>query len=102
METATSEQLKLMDERLTEMEDKINSIDIKMTQMLDALLGNPLTKAGGIIVDLEETKRRLTQLENKQKDNEIFRNRVIWTISLIGVVFLILKFALDVYSKVKP
>ena len=39
-------ELKAMDLRLTEMEEKIDAIDNKLTQVIDAILGNRLTKTG--------------------------------------------------------
>ena len=53
------EELAQMDLRLTEMEEKINSIDTKLTQVVDAILGNPLTKTGGFIHDIEILKQKI-------------------------------------------
>ena len=38
-------ELKSMDQRLYDLEEKMSSIDGKLTQVVDAILGNPLTKS---------------------------------------------------------
>ena len=43
-------ELKSMDQRLYDLEEKMSSIDGKLTQVVDAILGNPLTKSGGFKV----------------------------------------------------
>jgi len=50
------QELKNMDHRLDEMEEKMNSIDTKLTQVVDAILGNSLTKTGGFVNDIDELK----------------------------------------------
>ncbi len=50
--------LKNMDHRLNEMEEKMTSIDTKLTQVVDAILGNSLTKTGGFVNDIDELKKK--------------------------------------------
>lgn len=105
--TGLQEKFNSMENRLTEMEDKIDSIDKKLTQVVDAILGNPLTKQGGFIEEIEHLKGEITYLKGtivtlqaKAQKQENFRNRVIWTISIITAVALIAKYIVDVYFTV--
>jgi tetrahydromethanopterin S-methyltransferase subunit G len=97
----TIEDFKGMDSRLTEMEDKIDSIDTKLTQVVDAFLGNPLTKNGGFVGELAETKKRLEILEKKQLEDDNFKSKILWTISIIASLLLFIQYALNIYSKMK-
>ena len=44
------QELKNMDHRLDEMEEKMTSIDTKLTQVVDAILGNSLQKQGDLLM----------------------------------------------------
>jgi hypothetical protein len=90
-----------MDQRLTEMEEKINSIDTKLTQVVDAILGNPLTKVGGFVNDIEQIKEKISELEKKQMEYENFKNKILWTVSLIVSGFIAIQYILNIYTKFK-
>lgn len=97
-----------MNDRLTEMEDKIDSIDAKLTQVVDAILGNPLTKQGGFIAEITHLKGEITYLKDtisilqgKQQKTETFKNRVIWTIGIIISLAFIVKYVVDIYNGLK-
>ena len=64
-EDQVKKELKNMDQRLYELEEKMTSIDTKLSQVVDAILGNPLTKSGGFIKDIEIMKEKIQELENK-------------------------------------
>lgn len=98
----------LMENRLMEMEEKINSIDGKLTQVVDAILGNPLTKQGGFIEEIANLKDEIKYLkgtifvlQEKQQKHDVFRNRIIWTIGIIISVGVLAKYIVDVYFTVK-
>lgn len=97
METYKLE-LQAMDQRLTELEEKIDVIDVKLTQVVDAILGNPLTKAGGFIQDIEVMKTKISDLEKKQEKNDEFKKRFTWTVSLIVGAAIVLQYLLSIYS----
>ena len=67
-----------MDQRLYDMEEKINSIDTKLTQVIDAILGNPLTKQGGFVKDIEFLEEKIAELEKK----------VYWAAAIIGILVM--------------
>ena len=90
-----------MEHRLTEMEEKIDAIDNKLTQVIDAILGNRLTKAGGFMHDLEILKDKIVTLDHKQQKDEEFRKKLVWTVSIVISVGVAIQYFLDIYSHVK-
>lgn len=105
METLFEEQvkseLKSMDQRLYDLEEKMTSIDTKLTQVVDAILGNPLTKTGGFVNDIDVLENKIKELERKIEQQEEFKKRVVWTIGIIVGVALIVQYIVSVYSNVK-
>jgi len=87
-----------MDTRLTEMEEKINSIDTKLTQVVDAILGNPLTKTGGFIHDIELLKAKVVELEVKQVQHEDFKKKTLWTLGIVLALGAIIQYSVTIYS----
>lgn len=98
---AIKDELKQMDERLTEMEEKMTSIDTKLTQVVDAILGNPLTKTGGFVDNLRAMEKRVESVERKQELFEEFKKKLIWTISIIVVIGSLIQYFLRMYTFVK-
>ena len=90
-----------MDQRLTDMEEKMTSIDTKLTQVVDAILGNPLTKAGGFIDDIENMKEKIGSLERKIEKHEEFKKRILWTIGLIVAAGLFIQYIFSFYVNLK-
>jgi chromosome segregation ATPase len=94
-------ELNNMDHRLTELEEKIDSIDEKLTQVIDAILGNKLTKTGGFSKDLEALKEKINVIERKQEKHDEFKKRIIWTIGIIITIAMLIQYLTTVYSNVK-
>jgi hypothetical protein len=94
--------LKPMEDRLTEMEEKIDIINTKLTQVVDAILGNPLTKVGGLIQDIDVMKDKIEKLERSQINYENFKNRIYWTIGIFIAVAAIIQYITTVYRNIKP
>lgn len=100
-EQKVEKDLKSMDQRLEDLEDKITSIDTKVTQVVDALLGNALTKVGGLVKDIDDLKDKITILELKLEKQEDFKNKVIWTIGIIVSIAFILQYLSNIYSNIQ-
>ena len=96
-----TEELKNMDQRLIEMEDKIDLINTKLTQVVDAILGNPLTKTGGFLHDLELLNEKVAKLEKEQEKNKEFKNRVLWTVGIVIAIGMIGQYIVNIYSNIK-
>lgn len=94
-------ELAAMDQRLTELEEKIDGIDTKLTQVIDAILGNRLTKTGGFMNDIEVIKAKIDVLEKKQARYDDFKKKVTWTIAIIISIGLLIEYLTKVYSNVK-
>jgi len=90
-----------MDLRLTEMEEKIDAINTKLTQVVDAILGNPLTKTGGFVHDIDILKSKIEELEKKQLRYESFKNRVSWTVGIIMGAAMVLQYIVSIYTGLK-
>ena len=99
-EDQIKKELKNMDQRLYELEEKITSIDTKLSQVVDAILGNPLTKSGGFIKDIEIMKEKIQELENKVESQEEFKKKITWTFAIVVTVALILEYFVNIYSNV--
>jgi tetrahydromethanopterin S-methyltransferase subunit G len=94
-------ELAAMDQRLTELEEKIDNIDTKLTQVIDAILGNRLTKTGGFMSDIEIIKGKIDVLEKKQARYDDFKKKITWTIGIIVAIGLLIEYLTKVYSNVK-
>jgi hypothetical protein len=101
-EQSYKDELKCMDNRLIEMEDKIDLIDTKLTQVVDAILGNPLTKTGGFMHDIEIIKLQIQELERKQLRYEEFKKKITWAIGVIVAIGAIVQYITSIYANVKP
>ena len=93
--------LKNMDHRLDEMEEKMTSIDTKLTQVVDAILGNSLTKAGGFVNDIDQLKKQIELLEAQVKKQEEFKKKFSWTVGLVTAGALIIQYFINLYTKIK-
>ena len=99
-EDQIKKELKNMDQRLYELEEKMTSIDTKLSQVVDAILGNPLTKSGGFIKDIEIMKEKIQELENKIQAQEEFKKKITWTVAIVVTVALILEYFVNIYSSI--
>jgi prefoldin subunit 5 len=88
-----------MDARLTDMEEKMTSIDTKLTQVVDAILGNPLTKTGGFIEKINHLEQKIEKLEKNQAQYDDFKKRISWTVGVIVSLALILQYITNMYLK---
>lgn len=100
-EESVIEDIKNMDQRLTELEEKIDSINTKLTQVVDAILGNPLTKTGGFMKELTSLEEQIEALKKRICRQEDFRKRVYWAITIAAVVIVGTQYLTTIYSNLK-
>jgi uncharacterized coiled-coil protein SlyX len=100
-EQQVEKELKSMDQRLYDLEEKMTSIDTKLSQVVDAILGNALTKSGGFVKDIEDLKIKIKDLETKLAKQEEFKKRFTWTIGIIVAAGAFIQYIANVYSKIK-
>jgi hypothetical protein len=101
MEQDFKSELAQMEHRLTEMEEKIDAIDKKLNQVIEAILGNSLTKSGGFMHDIDVLKEKIFLLEKKIEKQEEFRKRISWTIGIIAAAAMIIQYLVNLYTSVK-
>ena len=95
------EELDKMELRLSDMEDKLDKLDEKLTQVVDAILGNPLTKQGGFIHDIDVIKAKIAELEKAQLENSSFRKQISWTVGLIIAIGIAVQYFVNMYANLK-
>jgi tetrahydromethanopterin S-methyltransferase subunit G len=100
-EQQVEKELKSMDQRLYDLEEKMTSIDTKLTQVVDAILGNALTKTGGFVADIAELKGKIKELEDKLQKQEEFKKRFTWTVGIIIGIGILLQYFATLYKNVK-
>ena len=100
-ESQVEKELKSMDQRLYDLEEKMTSIDTKLTQVVDAILGNALTKTGGFVADINELKDRIKDLETKLQKQEEFKKRFTWTVGIIIGIGALLQYLTTLYRTIK-
>ena len=102
-EESVKKELKSMDQRLYDLEEKMTSIDTKLTQVVDAILGNPLTKSGGFINDIEVLKTKINHLEKMVQHHDDFKKKVYWLAGASMIILLVAQYITSIYSNVtKP
>ena len=99
--TQVQKELKSMDQRLSDLEEKMNSIDTKLTQVVDAILGNALTKTGGFVKHIDDLEEKIKILEKKLESQEEFKKKFTWTIGIVTIFALLIQYIANIYTKVK-
>jgi len=100
-EEQVKSELKSMDQRLYDMEEKINSIDTKLTQVIDAILGNPLTKQGGFMKDIEFLEEKIAELEKKVQKHDEFKKKVYWAGAILAALVIGALYITQIVSNIK-
>lgn len=100
-ENQVEKELKSMDQRLSDLEDKMTSIDTKLTQVVDAILGNSLTKTGGFVKDIDELKEKIKILEKQLENQEEFKKKFTWTVGIVTIIALLIQYIANIYTKIK-
>ena len=108
IEIAVSNNLKNMDDRLCKMEEKMNTINNSLNQVVAAILGNPLTKQGGLMEEIELIKKEVEYLKQNACDKEEikilqsradkaekFRDRIGWTVMVIIAIAVVAEYVVN-------
>jgi hypothetical protein len=90
-----------MDKRLTELEEKIDDINTKLTQVVDAILGNPLTKTGGFVEDIRALKDEMESLKRRVCKQEDFKKRVYIAGTIVVAILIAVQYFTTIYANLK-
>ena len=90
-----------VENKFKDLDQKILNIDAKLTQIVEAILGNSLTKQGGFMKELNIMQEKLEDLEKKIAIQEEFRKKFLWTIVLVTILGSIIQFLIHLYQKIK-
>lgn len=73
--------------RLSHLEEQLKSMDQKLSKVVDALVGNDLTKQGGVIAHMAVLEERIKMLEQNLEKEKEFRKRIIYGLTAITALF---------------
>lgn len=74
---------KELKEQFTHVEGKVEELSDKVTLILQAITGNPLTHDGGIVKDMKDQNERLKGIEKRLEAVEDFKNTLSAKITTI-------------------
>lgn len=85
------QRLSIMENKLDDVESKLDIVDTKLNQVIEALIGNPLTKSNGLVEDLKETKTKV-----EKHDQSLKKVKWFWlgVISVGSALALIIQFVI--------
>lgn len=83
-----------MEERFTDIEEKIEVIGNSVREVRDALLGTEFSGNKGWIQEIEYLKKKV-------EEHDEFKKKVMWTFLGIGVVFTVIEILIQVYFNLK-
>ena len=83
-----------MEERLTDIEGRIEVIGNSVREVRDALLGTEFSGNKGWIKEIEYLKKKV-------EEHDEFKKKVIWACLGIGVVFTVVQVLIQTYLSIK-
>lgn len=101
MEDLFQSELKRMENRLDELEVKIDSIDSKLSRVMDALVGNPILKSDGLVGKFDKYDTELKRMETEISELKDFKKRILYGVAAIVSVGLILDAFIRAYANLK-
>jgi len=101
MEVDFQQELKKMEERLDELEVKIDSIDSKLSRVMDALVGNPILKSDGLVGKFDAYDTELKRIEKEILELKDFKKRILYGVAAIVSVGLIIDAFIRAYANLK-
>lgn len=79
-----------MEDRLTDLESKIDKIDGKLNQVVEALVGNPLMgNKNGLASKIESIEKEVEDLRD-------FKKKIIYTVSVIVTIGLMIQYFIKI------
>lgn len=101
MEVDFQTELKKMEDRLDELEVKIDSIDSKLSRVMDALVGNPILKSDGLVGRFDRYDSELKRIEEELSELKDFRKKILYGVAGIVTVGLVIEAFIRMYANLK-
>ena len=87
-------EIKKMEDRLEDLEVKIDSIDSKLSRVMDALVGNPILKSDGLVSRIEKHEAEVQELKD-------FKKKILYGVGAIVTSGLLIDFLIRLYISMK-
>lgn len=89
------QRLGLMEDKLNDVESKLDSMDKKLNQVIEALIGNPLTKSSGLADEVKLIKSKV-----EEHDQSLKKVKWFWlgVISVGSIIAIIIQFIVKIFS----
>lgn len=84
------QRLSTMENKLDDVESKLDSMDKKLNQVIEALIGNPLTKSNGLVEDVKSMKEKVDDHDQSLKKVKWFWLGVISVGSALAILIQLL------------
>jgi chromosome segregation ATPase len=88
------EEIQRMEERLNEVEAKLDSIDQKVSRMYNALVGDEVLKTQGLVSRIERTESAVRELKE-------FKRRIMYGVAGIVALGLLADFLIRLFSNLQ-
>lgn len=88
------EQIERMEERLNEVEAKLDSIDDKVSRMYNALVGDDVLKTQGLVSRIERTEAAVKELKE-------FKRKIMYGVAGIVGAGLLIDFLIRVFTNLQ-
>jgi len=88
------QEIQRMEERLNEVEAKLDSIDQKVSRMYNALVGDEVLKTQGLVSRIERTESAVRELKE-------FKRKIMYGVSAIVALGLVLDFLIRLFSNLQ-
>lgn len=84
--------------RLSHLEEQLRSMDNKLSKVVDALVGNDLTKQGGVVAQIAVLEEKIKMLEKDLDKEKEFRKKIIYGLTAIVTLFTAITYILTNYN----
>ena len=99
-ETELNKKLQGLEQRICEFEKQMGGVDDKVTQILDAISGNPITKQGGITRSIYLLDNQVKHLEQRIQKQEYYVQRVMWITGFVITMIFSLEYFIKLYNTI--
>lgn len=89
------QRLSTMENKLDDVESKLDSMDKKLNQVIEALIGNPITRSNGLVEDVKDMKTKVDDHDQSLKKVKWFWLGVL---SVGSALALLIQFIFKIFG----